>query len=212
MPLVVRSSPLIRCVQTAAQICSALGLPEQPVQIDDALCEEQSHLRPRMMGTHRASVQAADRTAVAPTCEVAPRGVCAPVLLRPGDLVSVHRHIDVAHRGTACLVEHDRRTGCELDGRTGAPRSAQQRARAVVASIGTLAPVGCATVLVTHGAFARRLGELLVGEEGWANFRYAEVAQFECDGSRGDYGPGAWTLVGRWAPASDARRSSTRLD
>lgn len=48
----VRSSPLIRTVQTAACLTAAMGEPELVVQVDEALCEEEQFLRPRMMGTH----------------------------------------------------------------------------------------------------------------------------------------------------------------
>lgn len=127
----VRSSPLIRTVQTAAAMCEAMGKPSLVVQIDEALCEEEQYLRPRMMGTHKRSVPAADRTAVSPTCD-APRGVCQPVLLRPGDLLSIHRKLDLNYRGSVCMVEHDPRTGVELNAVTKRPQSADERARLIV--------------------------------------------------------------------------------
>ena len=80
--LYIRSSPLVRCVQTAACLTAALHKPGWPIQIDEALCELERFLTPRMLGTHRLSVPPADRTAVAPTCDGAPRGVCRPVLFR----------------------------------------------------------------------------------------------------------------------------------
>ena len=208
----VRSSPLVRCVQTAAALTRSLGMPQHPVQIDEALCEEEPYLRPRMMGTHRHSVPAGERVAVAPTCD-APRGVCQPVLLRAGDLISIHPHIDPTYCTSACVVAHDAVTGAELNGASGLPQTAQQRAQAIVDHLDAVAPPGGTTVLVTHGAFARRLGEILIGEA-WANFGYAEAAELVCDGGEdgSSFGPGAWRVVGRWAPAGDAGRSTTRLD
>ena len=206
--LYVRCSPLVRTVQTAACLTAAMGVPTLPIQADDALCEKERHLRPRMMGTHKHSVQPGDRTAVAPTCD-APRGVCQPVLLRPGDLMSIHRYMDLSYRGEVCPVEFDLASGAELNARTRQPQSSEERAQHVAGGIARLAPVGATTVLVTHGAFARLLGEQLLGVHlpaDWANFGYGEVAQL-C-ATNDDCAPGNWRVVGeRFAPAGDAGRS-----
>lgn len=203
----VRTSPLVRCVQTAACLTASVGVPALPLQVDEALCEEEAYLRPRMMGTHRLSVPAAERTAVPRTCDDAPRGVCQPVLLRPSDLLSIHRQVDLSYRGQACPVEHDPATGVELDASTHQPQCAEERARRVVAALSQLAPPGSTTVLVTHGRFARRLGELLLGHT-CGNFAYSELAELVCvDGE--DCGAGKWSAVGeRWSPSGDAGRSS----
>lgn len=192
-------------MQTAACLTAALGTPTLPLQVDEALCEEEPYLRPRMMGTHRASVAAAARTAVVSPTGETPRGVCMPVLLRPGDLLSIHRHVDLKYRGDACLVEHDAVTGAELNALTRLPQTSDERAQQIVAAIERMAPVGRTTVLCTHGAFANRLGRLLLAKDAWPNFAYAEVAELECDGD--DCGAGKWRVVGRWAPAGDAGRS-----
>ena len=186
-------------------MCEAMGKPSLVVQIDEALCEEEQYLRPRMMGTHKRSVPAADRTAVSPTCD-APRGVCQPVLLRPGDLLSIHRKLDLNYRGSVCMVEHDPRTGVELNAVTKRPQSADERARLIVDGITSLVPVGSTTVLVTHGAFARRLGALLLGKNRpneWAEFGYAEVAELCCTGE--ECRSGMWHVAGeRYAPMGAA--------
>ena len=208
-PLYVRSSPLIRCVQTAACLTESLGVPTLPVQIDDALCELEKHLRPRMMGTHRLSVPPAERTAVARTSEGAPRGVCQPVLLRPGDLLAIHRHVDQGYRGSVCPVDYCPTTGVELHALTRQPQSADERCRVLADGLAALAPPGATTVLVTHGAFARMLGRQLLGEDvaaTWGDFGYAEVAELVCD-SGADCGPGRWRVArARFAPEGDAGR------
>lgn len=208
--LFIRSSPLVRTVQTAAHISAGLDMPGLLVQVDEALCEEERFLRPRMMGNHRKSVAPAARTAVPPTCEGAPRGVCKPILLRPGDLLSIHRSIDQTFRGTACLVEHDPATGVELNGVTLQPQSADERAEHIVNGLPRLVPVGSTTILVTHGAFAKRLGERLLGENtpggGFGAFGYAEVCELVCDTGE-DCGHGKWHVVGeRFAPAGESGR------
>merc|ERR1719389_43942 len=113
-----------------------------PVQIDDALCEVEAHLRPRMMGTHRHSVSPAERTAVAPTNGDAPRGVCQPVLLRPGDLLAVYPHVDLSYHSKVCPVDFDVATGIELNAQTRQPQSATERVHQVADGIAHLAPVG----------------------------------------------------------------------
>jgi broad specificity phosphatase PhoE len=208
----VRSSPLVRAVQTAACITASLGLPMLPLQIDDALCEEEQFLRPRMMGTHRSSVPAAERMAVAPTCD-APRGVCQPVLLRAGDLLTVHRHIDVLYRGVVCPVAHDPVTGAELHALTLQPQTANERAQHIVDGLAHLVPPGSSTVLVTHGRFASRLAEHLLGKSNiptdgsLTSFGYAEVLELVCETGH-DCGPGMWRVVpaGSFAPAGAGGR------
>ena len=206
--LYIRSSPLIRCVQTAACLTEKMGVPSLPVQIDDALCELERFLRPRMMGTHRLSVPPADkRTGVAPTCD-APRGVCHPVLLRPGDLAAIHPHVDLEYRGTVCPVDYDPKTGVELDALTQQPLSHHERAKRIVDNMAAIVPPGSTTILVTHGAFAAMLARLLLGETvDVERFGYAEVAELVCATGEDDCGEGQWRLVGeRYAPAGDAGR------
>ena len=205
--LYIRSSPLIRCVQTAACLTEKMGVPSLPVQIDDALCELERFLRPRMMGTHRFSVPPADkRTGVAPTCD-APRGVCHPVLLRPGDLAAIHPHVDLEYRGTVCPVDYDPKTGVELDALTQQPLSHHERAKRIVDNMAAIVPPGSTTILLTHGAFAAMLARLLLGAVDVERFGYAEVAELVCATGEDDCGEGQWRLVGeRYAPAGDAGR------
>ena len=131
------------------------------------------------------------------------------VLLRPADLISIHRHCDPSYRGTVCPVDHDLVTGVELHGVTRQPQSAEERARRVVNGFGAIAPPGATTVLVTHGAFATQLGRLLLGDHvptSWADFGYGEVAELVC-GTGDDCGAGRWHLVGeRFAPMGHAGR------
>ena len=98
-------------------------------------------------------------------------------------------------------------TGAELNAVTQQPQTADERARKIVQAISRMAPAGLTTVLVTHGAFANRLGRLLIGREKWDNFAYGELAELACASSE-DCGAGRWHVVGeRWAPAGSSGRS-----
>ncbi|EOD09028.1 hypothetical protein EMIHUDRAFT_216840 [Emiliania huxleyi CCMP1516] len=209
-PLVVRSSPLVRCVQTAGCLTDSMGVPTLGIGIDEALAEEETFLRPRMMGTHRHSVLPAEHTAVPPTSDSAPRGVCQPVLLCPADLLAIHRHIDVHYRGQTCLVSYDPSSGAELNGLTHHPQSAVERAHKIANCMELLAPLGSTTILVTHGALARKIGALLVGvdRKDFVDFGYAELVELVCHSTDGEAcRAGTWQVVGKYAPlGADAGR------
>lgn len=195
------SSPLVRCVQTAVQVKAAMGVPALPLQIDDSVCEDEHHLRPRMMGTHKKSVAAGERTATAPTTEEAPRGVCQPVLLSPGDLLTIDRHIDVGYRGTVCPVAHDTTTGVELSPLTGLPQRNQDRCRKVAEGMLDMVPEGSTTLIISHGGVVGRIAEALGGNKPKrgdnGGIAYGMFIEFLHEQGQG------WREVSRWAPTDE---------
>ena len=204
--VIVRTSPLVRCVQTASRLVAGLGNEQHPVQVDHVLCEEEDFLRPRMLGTHALSVEPFGQHMSVPRSNRTPRGVCNPVLLSAGDLVSVYPHVDLGYQ-TAHPVAYDSTTGAELNALTGQPQSAHDRAQTLVTNLpGQIAPPRSTTVFVTHGRFARRIGEIMLAGKGgtnFGNFAYCEVAEMVLGADEN----AGWSCVSRYCPAGDSGRS-----
>jgi len=206
LPLLVRTSPLVRCVQTAAGVTQGLGRPEFQIQIEPALCEDERHLRPRMMGTHKESIPAAEQIANGPTVEGTLRGVCRPVLLSPGDLLQAHDSIDVEYFGKVSAFCNVQYTECgeEIDGNSSEPRSALQRSEIIGGMIDDIAPPEHTTVLVTHGGVAAMVGNSLCPSPDWAALTYCEAVELELNEN-------TWKVVAKWGPVL-AETKPNRID
>lgn len=106
-PLAVYSSPLTRCVETAREVLGAMGRAGAVVEggiavrVEQGLCEDEQHLRPRMLGIHYDSGPAG---ATAP--DGTPRVECRPVLLGPSDLIGIARPmaLDIGYRSTVQVL------------------------------------------------------------------------------------------------------------
>eukprot|EP01064_Diplonema_japonicum_P002056 TRINITY_DN11332_c0_g1_i1.p1 TRINITY_DN11332_c0_g1~~TRINITY_DN11332_c0_g1_i1.p1 ORF type:complete len:271 (+),score=44.20 TRINITY_DN11332_c0_g1_i1:86-898(+) len=100
LEVVVYSSPLVRCIQTADATLHGMGFdrahPHTPsINVDSCLAESETAMQARLMRTHKDSV---------PREEHVPEGSPYPVLLSPGDLISVSQLVNLTYTPTTTLT------------------------------------------------------------------------------------------------------------
>lgn len=196
----IYSSPLVRTVQTASHVAVALGEFTGPLRVEQGLCEDIDCLRPRMLGTHRHAVLPEEGfPGVKADVEEAPRGVCRPVLLAAGDLMSVWGNIDLEY-DSRCPVLHDQ-AGLEVDPTTSEHCNTAGRVPRAI----RLFVDGCdweaepVAVFVTHGKVGKTFADQMLGEE-VDKMGYCAVAELE-------YLDNRWQLKKQWVPEQRAETS-----
>eukprot|EP01063_Lacrimia_lanifica_P007020 TRINITY_DN14448_c0_g1_i1.p1 TRINITY_DN14448_c0_g1~~TRINITY_DN14448_c0_g1_i1.p1 ORF type:complete len:301 (+),score=79.20 TRINITY_DN14448_c0_g1_i1:95-904(+) len=188
-PVVVYASPLVRAVQTAFYALQGMGRAEEErIGVEQCLSETETSLRRRMLGTHDKSVPKADGVY---------SGVCTPVLLSPGDLMTAAPIIDLGY-SSAVQIEHDAAGWEVVDGLN---RTMVERIRSCVPDVlGLERNEGKTVLLFTHGGAARHAVNRLAGGELFKSISYCQVFELATqEGVCGGDDP-THTLVATWHP------------